>query len=276
MTDSRLIRLRPDEMDAGDWLRALKTMGHVIGALMMRELHTRYGRENVGYLWLFLEPMTLGSVIGLLHMHAGGSELAPDITPIAFTVAGYCNFIMFRGVVNRSEGALEANAPLLYHRQVSVLDIVMAKALLEAAGTFMSYTFLMSILILVGLASPPVRPLYVFAGIGYIFWFSTALSMLVMAGAYEIRSLERMVHVLTYFMIPLSGAFFMISWIPPSFRNWLIWNPFPSMFEMIRYGQFRSASPDYIYFEYCTGCCLVLTFVGLVAVKGVRKRVHLH
>ena len=34
----------------------------VIGALLIRESLTRYGRHNIGFLWLFAEPMffTLG------------------------------------------------------------------------------------------------------------------------------------------------------------------------------------------------------------------------
>jgi ABC-type polysaccharide/polyol phosphate export permease len=34
----------------------------VLGALLIRELLTRYGRHNIGFLWLFVEPMifTLG------------------------------------------------------------------------------------------------------------------------------------------------------------------------------------------------------------------------
>jgi ABC-type polysaccharide/polyol phosphate export permease len=34
----------------------------VIGALLMREILTRYGRHNIGFMWLFVEPMmfTLG------------------------------------------------------------------------------------------------------------------------------------------------------------------------------------------------------------------------
>jgi ABC-2 type transport system permease protein/capsular polysaccharide transport system permease protein len=29
----------------------------VIGALLMREVITRFGRHNIGFLWLFVEPM---------------------------------------------------------------------------------------------------------------------------------------------------------------------------------------------------------------------------
>ena len=30
----------------------------VIGALMIRELITRFGRENIGFLWVMVEPLS--------------------------------------------------------------------------------------------------------------------------------------------------------------------------------------------------------------------------
>jgi len=245
----------------------------VIGALLMRELHTRYGRENIGYLWLIAEPLMLGTVIAVLH--SGQKAHAGQIDPVAFTVVGYTVFIMFRGIVNRSEGALDSNLPLLYHNMVSVFDITLARALLEAAGTFMAFVVLLSLSIALGYATLPVRPLYVFIAIGYVFWLSLAVSMVVIGITHENRLLERLVHPFTYFMIPLSGAFYQVRWVPEPYRHLLLWNPFPHMFEILRYGQFEPATLKYVDFTYITGACLMLTYVGLIAVRLVRDRIHL-
>lgn len=246
----------------------------VIGALLMRELHTRYGRENIGYLWLIAEPMMLGIVIAALH--SGQKAHEGQIDPVAFTVVGYTIFIMFRGIVNRSDGALEANLPLLYHRMVSVFDITLARALLEAAGTFMSFAILLSLTIMLGYASLPARPLYVFLAVGYVFWLSWAVSMVVTSITYESRLLGRLVHPFTYFMIPLSGAFFQMRWVPQPYRDMLLWNPFPHMFEILRYGQFETGTLQYVDFTYTTGACLVLTLWGIISVRMVRSRIHLN
>ena len=37
-----------------------------IGALLMREIITRYGRNNIGFLWLFVEPLLLTLVMVLM------------------------------------------------------------------------------------------------------------------------------------------------------------------------------------------------------------------
>ena len=118
---------------------ALATQARVIGALIMRELHTRYGRENIGYLWLIADPLMLGTVISILH-NRGGTHSGTN--PAAFAMVGYTIFILFRSMINRSEGAITANAPLLFHRMVTVLDICISRALLELAGTTMAFFIL--------------------------------------------------------------------------------------------------------------------------------------
>jgi len=254
---------------------ALKIQIRVIGALIMRELHTRYGRENVGYLWMFLEPMMLASVIGLLHYETGHSEYGGDIKPLPFGVIGYTTFILFRGIVNRAEGAIEANAPLLYHRSVTVLDMVLARALLEFASVFMTFAIIMTLLVFAGLADPPARPLSLMLGWVLMWWYCVAHSLLITPGTYERRTVGRFVHPYTYFMTGLSGAFYMMSWLPSGVREWAAWLPTTTIFETVRYGWFESAKDDYCYYGYVSAVCLVATWIGLILMRRTRDRIHL-
>jgi len=253
---------------------ALSIQCRVIGALLMRELHTRYGRDNVGYLWLVLEPLMFGSVIAL--MHTGQQSHGGEINPVAFAVTGYSVFIIFRGIVNRAEGALEGNLPLLYHKMVTVLDITIARALLELAGTICAFLILLSLAIALGFTELPARPLYLAMGIFYVFWISFALSMIITGGTYERHTVGRLVHPCTYFSMPISGAFLAVSWVPEPYRTYLLWVPLPHMFELVRYGQFANATMEYVDIPYATAWNVGLTLVGLLMVFSVRKRIHLH
>ena len=38
----------------------------VIHALMIRELLTRFGRENIGFLWIMAEPLLFAGLVGVL------------------------------------------------------------------------------------------------------------------------------------------------------------------------------------------------------------------
>jgi len=246
----------------------------VIGALLMRELHTRYGRDNIGYLWLIAEPLMFGGVIALLH--AGEGSRGGEINPVAFAVTGYSIFIIFRGIVNRSEGALESNLPLLYHRMVTVLDIVVARALLELGGTISAFLILLATTIVLGIMSLPARPLWLMFGILNVFWISFALSLIITGGTYERHTVGRLIHPATYFSMPISGAFIAVGWIPEPYRTYLLWIPLPHMFEMVRYGQFEDATSDYFSVGYVVAWNATLTLIGLNIAASTRKRIHLH
>ena len=59
----------------------------VIRALLMREIITRFGRENIGVLWLFGEPMIFTLSVATLWKAAGmnhGSSLPIE----AFAITG--------------------------------------------------------------------------------------------------------------------------------------------------------------------------------------------
>ncbi len=259
----------------GSFATGVDTQFRVIGALLMRELHTRYGRENIGYLWLIGEPLMLAGVMALLHT-SGHTAYGSDIKPLPFIVLGYTTYIMFRGIVNRSDSALTANAPLLYHRMVTIFDIVVSRAVLEAAGTFLAYVVLMTLLWSLGLVALPARPLYLYAAEALMFWYSLSQSMIIASITFHNRTVERLVHPYSYFMIPLSAAFFQVSMIPEPYRSWLMLVPLPHIMELARYGQFNSANLNYCDPWYVVAWCVVLTWVGLVTMRVYRNKVHLN
>jgi capsular polysaccharide transport system permease protein len=266
---------RPLSAPPQSFWQALIAQWRVIRAIMMRELHTRYGRENVGYLWMVGEPMMLATVIGLLHINSGHTSYLGDIKPLPFSVLGYTAFILFRGIVNRSSGSLEVNAPLLYHRQVTVFDLTIARALLEFAGVFLTFVTLMTLLVCLGYANPPDKPLIVYAGWALIFWYAFAHSILISAVTYENRTAERLIHPYSYFMVGLSASFFQVAWMPPFAREILGWIPLTSIFELLRYGYFRGTNLTYYHGGYTIAACVILTWTGLIMMRRVHDRIHL-
>jgi capsular polysaccharide transport system permease protein len=66
-----------------------------------------------------------------------------------------------------------------------------------------------------------------------------------------------------------------VQWLPEPYRTWLSWFPLTQIFELARYGQFESATLTYVDFPYLIGTNLFLLFIGLLALKAVRRSVHL-
>jgi capsular polysaccharide transport system permease protein len=252
---------------------AMRTQANVIGALIMRELHTRFGRENIGYLWIFAEPMLLAAAVALLH--AGQHlPLSGNIRPVPFAISGYALFILLRSMVSRAETLLEANRPLLHHRQVTLFDMLAARALLEVASIAAVLVLLLGASWLLGLADLPADFVLVLAALVLVGWFSFGLSMLVCALSHESPLIGRLVHPLLYLMMPLSGAFFAMIWLPTDWRELAQWIPLVPMFELLKVGMFDGYTDQYADIGYAIGWCVALTLTGLLSIRLVRSRVQ--
>lgn len=257
-------------------LDALDVQRNVIGALIMRELHTRYGRDNIGYLWMLAEPMILAGAVALIHV--GGPKpghYGSDFRVIPFTLTGYCVFMIFRSIVSRAETTLEANKPLLFHRMVTIFDLLLARALLETLASIGALAILLAGAVALGVADPPARPLLLLAGIGFIAWLSFALSLGICAAAHFSKAASKLVHPAVYLVMPLSGAFFLLKWIPEPYRSMLGWSPLNQIFEMVHVGQFASVESPYYTPLYVCAWCMSLTVLGLLTLRVLRRHVHL-
>lgn len=246
---------------------------NVIGALLLREVITRYGRHNIGAMWLFVEPMlfTLGvsALWSIAKIHA-----FTNIPEIAFAITGYSSVLVWRNASARCLRAIEPNLSLMYHRNVKVLDIFVARILLELLGASASVCVLTVFFSLIGMMQWPVDLIPVLGGWLLLCWFATALGFTVGAISERSEAFERIWHVVTYLMFPLSGAGFMVQWLPSHFQKVVLWIPMVNGVEMIRKGYFGAIIKTYPDTEYLILVDLILTFVGLLMVRECGRRVQ--
>src|SRR5258708_4338178 len=99
----------------------LRIQGRVIGALMMGELHTRYGRDNIGFLWIIGEPLLFA--LGVEAMWSLFNRQEHGLPLIPFILTGYLPLVLWRHVNNRALACVQSNRGLLFHRQVKLLDM---------------------------------------------------------------------------------------------------------------------------------------------------------
>jgi capsular polysaccharide transport system permease protein len=256
------------------FLDGLAAEGSVLRALVVRELQFRFGRDNIGYLWVIGEPLLLASVITSLHSVAEIGHDSSGVSAYTFTLTGYCLFIIFRGTFNRAESIIRSSETLLYHSMIKPLDIILSKAIVETIGAISALAILQIVGIMIGAADLPARPLYLFGATFLIAWWTFALALIIAAYTYEGHVLGRLVHPISYFAMPLSGAFITMTFLPSWARPIMAWNPMMTMFEIARYGQFWSASPNYMYGGYVVAICAGLTYWGLIAIRQLRAKIH--
>jgi len=81
-------------------VRSLQIQMRVIGALLMREIITRYGRDNLGFLWLFLEPMIFTAGVSAVWSITRNLHTA-NLSIVAFAVTGYSAVLLWRNCASR-------------------------------------------------------------------------------------------------------------------------------------------------------------------------------
>lgn len=251
---------------------AWEVQQRVIGALLMREILTRFGRHNIGFLWLFVEPMmfTLGvTALWTLTKLGHGSTI-----PIAaFALTGYSCVLLWRNMPSRCIGAITPNLSLMYHRNVKVLDIFAARLLLEMGGATISFLILSITLILVGLISPPEDILKVLLGWVLTAWFGASLAVTMGALSEKSEIIEKIWHPTSYLLFPLSGAGFMVDSLPKPAQEFVLLLPMVHGVEILRDGYFGSLFSAQYDTNYMIVCCAVLTFIGLAITRDVSSKV---
>ncbi len=257
-----------------DVLRKLREgwriQARVIHALMIRELHTRFGRENIGFLWIMVEPLLFAGLVAIIWRVMKGPE-EHGIGIIAFVVTGYIPITLFRHGVSRSVSVFIANSSLMYHRQVKVVDFVLVRFLIEFIGSMMAYVFIASILIFFDEFPIPVDPGLLVAGWMLYSFFVLSLCFMIAPLSEMSEVLEKFIPVVTYVMIPFSGLFTMASWLTPTMRDYLLWSPFVNAMEMMRKGIWGDQITAYYNIWNPLGCSIVATVIGLALCRYVRR-----
>ncbi len=252
--------------------RGLTIQGKVIKALMIRELTTRFGRENIGFLWIMAEPMLFAGLVGVLWTYMKGSQ-EHGIGIVAFVVSGYLPLTFLRNTFNRCTSIFVANGSLLYHRQIKLVDFIFVRVLIEFIGTTMAWIFMGSILSAFNLFPVPDD-----LGITLLGWFLYFLFVLsvgfIIAPLSEMSEiLEKLLPVTVYLAIPFSGTFNMVSWLPPAAQEVVLWSPMVSAMEMIRSGLFgHSVRPYYDVTVPIVGTVICM-IIGLALCSHVRKTI---
>ena len=245
----------------------------VLRALIVRDLMMRYGRDGGGFAWVVVEPMLLCvGVTAIWMLIKPGFEKGILVAALVFT--GYMPLTLWRHITGFGVGLFRSNKNLFYHDSISTLDLFWSRIILEFVGTSTSFIVVYIILMNLGF----VEPIYDWS-LCLLSWItmaymaiSTSLLFSVATELYEWS--ERLIHPFQYLLIPLSGTFFVAEWLPETARQIIWYNPLIHVYEMMRAGFIGPSLMTYSTWWYPIIFSTVTLCFGCVAVKNVRKQVH--
>lgn len=242
----------------------------VIFALFLRELRTRFGKYQLGYLWALLEPgIHVLVLVSLFTFFLGRVKIG--ITFPVFFVAGIVPWFLFTNIAVRSLRAVSANSGLFNYKLLKPIDTVLARALLELLIYSLVYVVLLTAVWAMG---EPVEILDFLRLVGSFFmvgWLATGIGLIFMVIGDAFTESEKLIPMFIQPLYFLSGIMISVSQIPSEYQGYLLWNP---IFHAIEVGRGTlSASYDVaeVSLFYVFVCALVANVGGLWMYR-VRER----
>jgi capsular polysaccharide transport system permease protein len=234
----------------------------VIFALVMREMATSYGRSSIGYLWAILEP--IGGIIVLTVALSIVLNAPPIGDSFAlFYATGFMPFSLYGKVQSSIMGAVRANKQLLFYPEVSYMDAILARFILN----FLTQA-LVAIIVIGGIVLLFGIRLNIDPGMGAL---SLALAAAVGLGVGTINialadlfpSWTQLWSIINRPLFLASGVFFMFDSMPLWAQDILWYNPLIHIVGLMRAAVFSTYDSTYISVAY------VAAFAGLTFLAGL-------
>lgn len=212
-------------------------------------------------MWLILEPILLTSMVmvtwSLLY---GGTKHGVRVVP--FVLTGYSMLTLWRQIVTTSISCFRRSADVIYHRQISPIDVFISKQLTEIFGALTSFFVAYCLLLILELTDPVDDYLILVVAWFLMAYFSLGLGMIVAALTEMSETAEHFIAPIMYVMLPITGVFFMVGWLPRPVRDLASFVPNVNAMEMFRAGYFGPGVPTYWDAGYLAVWGLALNVVG--------------
>jgi capsular polysaccharide transport system permease protein len=252
---------------------ALRIQARVVGALVLREIKTRYGRQRLGYLWAVIEPIIFVAILAVLFSVRGRGQ-AWGMPVVSFLITGIIPYMLFRDLMSVGLQAVRTNKALLTFPQVKIFDLLLARALLETATHIL--VFVLLIVVAVNLIDPLriEEPLLVFVWLMFValFGFGLGIGLGTLAALFPV--IEQLAPTLiSRPMFFISGVFFTVELMPEDIRGIALFNPLLHMIELLRSAFFSSYESIYASPMYTIIFTMGVLSFGLLTLSALRKQI---
>lgn len=241
----------------------LVTHIRVVGALLVREMSTRFGSKPGGYVWALLDPaahILLMTVIfrAIARTPALGTSFA------LFFATGYIAFQFYQAMTSYLNSAVRANRVLLSYPNVAPFDTIVARFVLQVGTTtLVAVIVLGTIIATMRIGTNLHWPTILEAGaMACLFGLGVAMVNSVLFLKYPLY--EQVFGIVNRPLFLISGVFFLPDSIPEPYRDLVLVNPLVHAIMGFRkgfYPEYRAIGLDMNYL-YCVA--FLTLFIGML------------
>lgn len=240
-------------------------------ALFLREALDRFFGSRAAWAWLLVEPaMHIGfmsAVWGMMRRNSMGG-----INVSMWIILGMLSFFLFRRTAVQTLHALDCNKAFFAFRQVRPFDVALVRASVEAFSMVFISLFILGCAAMMGLDVLPDDPLKALLALSGLWLFGLGYGLVT---SVCMRLVPDSGHVFQILMMPLyliSCVIMPLTFIPPPYRDWLLWNPLVHGLELVRLGFFSNYHTLDVSFSYLYAWATGSIALGLALYRGLETR----
>ena len=242
-----------------------------IGALMLREMATTYGKSPGGYIWAVLEPVA--GIAVLTYAFTFLFTKPPLGTSFElFYATGTLPFFMFTTLANRISTALLFSKPLLAYPAVTYVDALVARFLVNLfTELFVFYIVMVGILMIYDTRAV-VDMSYIALSLSLTALFGLGIGTMNAYLFLRWHIWHVAWSIISRPLFIISGSFFMYDKLPSMLKDWLWYNPLIQIVGIMRHGFYPTYDDQYVNVPYVAGVSIALILAGLWLLHGSIKK----
>jgi len=253
---------------------ALRSKRNVIGALMLRDMRTRFFGHGLGYLVSISWPLAhvliltiLWTVLGRAtpYGESSTSYFASTLAPVMTTI--YLSRFSCMSALQ--------NKPLLWFPVVQPLDILIARILLESLSSICMILVLCLFLWTIEAQYWPEQPINYLLSICLAIYLGISLALINGAVAFMFPQWYMIYTLFSIILYFLSGIIFHVENLPEELVYYLSWNPLLHVAEIARSSFFSTYTSSMVDLNFVLLFGLVMIFSALILeryLRGVVRR----
>lgn len=244
----------------------------IIGAIILRDMRTRFGRSHLGYILAVLWPLT--HLVGITIIFTVLRRSAPifGTDNAVFLATGALPYILVMYPSRMTSFAIDMNKPLFIFPIVSPLDLITARVVVEFLTAFSVIIIFSAGCLMFGVNIIPrdvtIASMAIFSTV-YLSVCFGLLSTILVALTDFWKTASAIVMVFAYIS---SGIFAPMETLSPNIQAILSYNPLTHCVEWLRSAYFIGYGDSFVSRPYVFWTATVMLFLSLLGERFLRGR----
>ena len=250
----------------------LRAQGRILGAVLLQDMRTRFGRSHLGYLIAVAWP--LGHILVMMGAYLLVNSYAPiGDDPAVFLATGILPYILCLYPARQLAYALVQNRQLLNIPILRPMHLIVARLVLEMTTASFVCIIFYGILVFSGVEIWPSNLETAAGALFATLFLAIGLGVLnvVLVGLFGPFALMAFILVMIGLYVT-SGVYIPIRLVPEPTRSIMTYNPLAHLVEWMRSAYFASYDPSEISKTYVIGIASIALLLGLLGERFMRNK----